>query len=126
MMWVIALLAIALCTLGLVWWKVTRRRLNAGARKRMEEAWRRVDLLDDPVKKILEADNVLHMTLTMLRYEGGLGDQLKKAGARIRNIADVWQAHKLRNRIAHEPGVKVSDQEAQRAVDTIRRAIDAL
>lgn len=126
MIWFVVLVAIALSTAGLVWWKMRTRRLRGFARKKVQEAWQQVDLLDDPVKKVLGADSVLHMALTMLGYGGNMGDQLKKAGTRIRNIADVWQAHKLRNRIAHDVGVTVSAQEMKRAVAAIRRAIESL
>lgn len=90
------------------------------------EAWVRVEMIDDPVTKVIEADNVLNLALQECGYGGSVGEKLKASGARVRNINDVWSAHKLRNRIAHEPGVKVSDQEARSAVDAIRRAIDEL
>lgn len=117
---------VAVCVLCLVYWKLYSRRLQGRARRKVMEAWVRVEMMDDPVKKVIEADNVLNLALQECGYEGSLGERLKKAGPRIANLNDVWQAHKLRNRIAHEPGVKVTDQEAGGAVEAIRRAIDEL
>lgn len=126
-MWIILILGtLAMCTVCFVYWRIRVRKLTVRSRRKVMEAWVRVEMTDDPVKKVIEADNVLDLALKECGYGGSIGEKLKKAGGRIPNINDVWHAHKLRNRIAHEPGVKVSDQEARRAVDAIHKAITEL
>ena len=50
---------------------------------------------------IIEADIVLGETLKKAGYVGqSIGEQLK--GANFKTVQDAWDAHKIRNRIAHE------------------------
>jgi hypothetical protein len=77
----------------------------------------------DPAHSVIEADKLLDKVLTARGYIGSLGDKLKKAGPAFTNINDVWSAHKLRNRIAHELGVKISDDEAKSALKKYERAL---
>jgi hypothetical protein len=46
-----------------------------------------------------------------------LGDRLKRAKtSQIPNLDELWQAHKLRNQIAHEPDFKLKRDLAERAL----------
>jgi hypothetical protein len=63
---------------------------------------------------ILEADNLLNDAMRAAGYPGeDLGEMLKEA--RFRSIDLAWDAHKMRNRIAHE-GMKftLTEREARR------------
>jgi hypothetical protein len=63
---------------------------------------------------ILEADNLLNDAMRAAGYAGeDLGEMLKEA--RFRSIDLAWDAHKMRNRIAHE-GMKftLTEREARR------------
>jgi len=71
---------------------------------------------------VMEADKLLYEVLEQRGYKGTLGDKLKKAGPAFSNLNDVWSAHKLRNRLAHELGVGLSEKEAQTALGSFRRA----
>lgn len=53
---------------------------------------------------ILEADNMLEQILEMEGYEGdGVGGKLKAMNpGDIISYGDAWEAHKIRNQIAHE------------------------
>ncbi len=64
---------------------------------------------------ILEADNVLLEVLTEKGYQGdGVGEKLKNASFKTIDLA--WDAHKLRNRIAHEGSdFELTEREAKRA-----------
>lgn len=64
---------------------------------------------------ILEADNLLHDTMRIAGYPGqDLGEMLKEAN--FRSIDLAWDAHKMRNKIAHE-GMKftLTERDARRA-----------
>jgi len=53
---------------------------------------------------IIEADIILDDMLTRLGYSGNsIGDKLKMANpAQFRTIQEAWEAHKVRNEIAHQ------------------------
>jgi hypothetical protein len=64
---------------------------------------------------ILEADNVLLEVLTEKGYQGdGVGEKLKNASFKTIDLA--WDAHKIRNRIAHDGSdFELTEREAKRA-----------
>ena len=64
---------------------------------------------------IMEADNLLLEILTEKGYEGdGVGEKLKNASFKTIDLA--WDAHKVRNRIAHEGSdFQLTEREAKRA-----------
>lgn len=64
---------------------------------------------------IMEADNVLLEVLAEKGYQGeGLGEKLKNASFKTVDLA--WDAHKMRNRIAHEGSdFQLTEREAKRA-----------
>ncbi|PIR51035.1 hypothetical protein COU78_02645 [Candidatus Peregrinibacteria bacterium CG10_big_fil_rev_8_21_14_0_10_49_24] len=95
-------------------------------RKRILLHWEHVDLLKDPVRKVLEADKVLDQALAARGYKGSLGEKLQKAGPRFSDLDAVWRAHKLRNRIAHEPGADISASQSAAAVAAFHRAVSDL
>lgn len=58
---------------------------------------------------IIEADKLLDHALKARGYSGEtMGERLKSARAVFRNNDHVWQAHKLRNRIAHEGDIHLN------------------
>ena len=69
---------------------------------------------------ILEADNMLDEILEAEGYRGeSIGDRLKAMDpGSLRSYSDVWEAHKVRNRIAHE-GAATMDFSKKEARDTI-------
>lgn len=102
------------------------RKLSGASLQRVQQAWSHVESLQDPVRKVLEADKVLDLALRELGYEGSVADKLKKAGPRIKNLQAVWDAHKLRNTLAHETGAHVNIDAATRAVLALKKGIDGL
>lgn len=70
---------------------------------------------------VFEADKLLDFVLKKRGYTGPMGDKLKKA--KFTRPDDVWKAHKLRNRIAHETGFQVTEQEARRALSSYKQAL---
>ncbi len=68
---------------------------------------------------IIEADSILEELLTDLEYPGlNIGEKLKGAtGARFKSLNNAWEAHKVRNRIAHEGSMfTLTRPEARRAI----------
>ena len=121
-----ALLALfALASLSVVWVGLRRRRLrlSSSARKRLAGQWQHTLSIQDPARRVLEAEKVLDHTLRALGFEGSMADKLQGYQQRFGSIEAVWQAHKLRNRIAHEPGITISETDAKRAVESFGRLL---
>jgi hypothetical protein len=58
---------------------------------------------------------------------GSLGDKLKKlTTAEISNLDEVWEAHKLRNRIVHELDFKLNREIAEKALGIYQRTFEEL
>ena len=93
-------------------------------KQRGQETWSRIETHfykgteNDMKVAILEADKILNDALRGAGIPGiQLGDRLKRAkAAQIPNLDDLWQAHKLRNQIAHEPDFKLKRDLAERAL----------
>ena len=76
---------------------------------------------------IMSADKLLDSALRERGIVGEtLGERLKNAKPYLSNIDSVWRAHKLRNRIAHDDGVKVSQRQASDALKIFKRALTDL
>ncbi len=68
----------------------------------------------------MDADILLDELLDSLGYRGDtMGDKLKQVERSDFNTIDLaWEAHKIRNRIAHEGShMQLTDREARRAVN---------
>lgn len=108
---------------ALMLWKMRRRGLSASDKSILQNSWKKAAAQSDPHRRLLDADNVVCDLLGRLGYTGSMGDRLKKAGPRIRNLQALWTAHKLRNRIAHEPGFEAPPSEVQRAVSSLESVL---
>jgi hypothetical protein len=76
---------------------------------------------------IISADKLLDCALRERGVSGNtLGERLKNAKPYLSNIDAVWRAHKLRNRIAHDDGVKVTQRQAGEALKIFKRALTDL
>lgn len=76
---------------------------------------------------IMSADKLLDSALRDRGVVGEtLGERLKNAKPFLSNIDGVWRAHKLRNQIAHDDGVKVSQRQASEALKIFKKALTDL
>lgn len=76
---------------------------------------------------ILEADIALGELLDKLGYRGeGIGEQLKSVDkSDFTTIDDAWEAHKIRNLIAHEgASFLISEREAKRVIALFKKVFD--
>lgn len=81
---------------------------------------------NDWKQAILEADKMLDEILTGLGYRGeSIGEKLKRVQpGEFKNIQDAWDAHKIRNQIAHEPGFQLDQHAANEAIQAYRRVFE--
>ncbi|KND51393.1 MAG: hypothetical protein ABA06_03730 [Parcubacteria bacterium C7867-001] len=77
-------------------------------------------------QSIIEADIMLNDVLEHHGYEGEtLGERLKQA--RFESINEAWEAHKVRNEIAHQGSTfKVDDTLAYRTIQKYKRVFEEL
>jgi hypothetical protein len=96
--------------------------------KFIRNKWNKIESMvkTGPNEAVLEADKLLGYVLSKKGYEGSVGGQLKKADAEFKNPNNIWNAHKLRNKIAHEMDFKVSDKEIKRAINQFKSALNEL
>ncbi|MCL5733522.1 MAG: hypothetical protein M1334_02555 [Patescibacteria group bacterium] len=77
---------------------------------------------------IIEADNVLDNILKSADTPGEtLGERLKSLNpAQLPNLNEVWEAHKIRNRLVHEPDYSLDSQTAARTISFYEKAFKGL
>lgn len=95
--------------------------------------WRRVvEFVDSPnpndwKQAIIEADVMLEQLVTKLGYMGAsLGEQLKRtAKGDFKSRDEAWEAHLVRNRIAHDGSAfEINQVEAKRVVSLYRKVFE--
>lgn len=73
---------------------------------------------------VLNADKLLDQALKQRNFKGDtMGERMKSARDVWSSANNVWAAHKLRNRIAHETDVKVGYDNARRALAAYKQAL---
>jgi hypothetical protein len=92
--------------------------------------WEQVELMAlqeaSRLQAVSEADKILDAALQLHRVPGQtMGERLKAAEAKLPGslYQEVWEAHKLRNVIAHEVGAQISDGQIRQAVGAFRNAL---
>jgi hypothetical protein len=119
----IAVLVVGLTGFALLtaWGK--KSGLSDSQREKIKEVWNSVELLmaDDReaswAKAVFEADKLLDYVMTLRRIPGSnMGERLKNGRHLFSNVQSAWDAHKLRNQLAHEVDMKLMRHEADRAI----------
>lgn len=77
---------------------------------------------------VIQADAILEGILRETGLPGEtLGERLKRLDpSKLASLNDLWEAHKIRNRIAHEPGRTLAHHEALTALHGYERALREL
>lgn len=76
---------------------------------------------------IINADKLVDQALKDRGVSGKtMGERLKSTRGQLTDRDAIWFSHKLRNRIAHEPSVNVTYQQARRALAGFKRALKDL
>ena len=86
--------------------------------------------LDENERKfaIIAADTLIERILNLAGYTGeNLGERLKKIEpSDLDSLNNLWEAHKVRNRIAHEAEYKLSKEDAEAALKNFESALKEL
>jgi hypothetical protein len=87
----------------------------------------RVKTPEGMVLAIVDADKLLDQALKKRHFKGKtMGERLVSAQRFISDNDAVWYAHKLRNRLVHEPNVRLKKKEAQNALSGFRQGLKDL
>lgn len=73
---------------------------------------------------VLSADTLLDQALKEKGVQGAtMAERMKQMQKKWSNANNVWTAHKLRNKIAHEPDVHLTYDAARRALASFKQAL---
>ncbi|MDD2913483.1 MAG: hypothetical protein PHH17_00125 [Candidatus Pacebacteria bacterium] len=77
---------------------------------------------------IIKADEMLNDVLEKLDFKGDfIVEKLRTmTSENLKNIDDVWQAHKIRDNIVYDPDYKLPLQESKKAIDAYMAAFQNL
>jgi hypothetical protein len=103
-----------------------RQKLSSAELKKIKNNWAKIEQEQDYKKAILEADKLLDYVLTKKKYQGTLGEKLKRSKILFSHINEVWSAHRIRNKIAHEIDFHLQEKEGKRAVASFKKAFKDL
>lgn len=125
MLWLFLLAGFALLSLGFVLWMTLRKRTKIPSLQKthFRDAWNAAIEIKDHSRRVMEAEKVCDAVLKALGYTGTFAEKLNQAGPRLTNINDIWNAHRLRNRIAHEVNARVSAAQSDRALHAFAQIV---
>ena len=74
---------------------------------------------------VIEADSMLNDILKRMGFGGEtLGERLEKlTAATLPNLEQIWEAHKIRNNIVHDPDYRLTLDEARRVLGIYEQAL---
>lgn len=85
---------------------------------------------DEPTSyqmSVLNSDKLVEQAMRDYGMSGQtMGEKLKNSPKTFSDINGLWNAHKLRNKIAHEPNVNIKYDEAKFALAQFRKALKDL
>lgn len=110
---------------------IGKKRFGPSGQKYFQEKWlellTRVKTPEGMVLAVIDADKLLDEALRRKHYRGKTtGERLVAAQRDISDNDAVWYAHKLRNRLVHEPNARLKKSEAQNALAGFRACMKDL
>lgn len=111
--------------------KLSRNRPGRLNRQYYQDRWlellARVKTPEGMMLSVIDADKLLDQALKKSGYRGKtMGERMVAAQRTFSDNDTVWYAHKLRNRLVHEPQVRLKKREAQKALAGFKRALNDL
>lgn len=87
----------------------------------------RVKTPEGMILAVVDADKLLDEALKKHHFRGKtMGERLVAAQRSLSDNDAVWYAHKLRNRLVHEPNVRLKKREAQQALAGFKQGLHDL
>ncbi len=130
------LIAVLLKKSEATWWirESARARQAVYGSKNLDKKWQvvqaRLKREDDANLKlaVIEADNLFGDILKRMGLPGtDFGERLRQFEAHeLKSVNLVWEAHRLRNAIVHEPSIQIAREQAEQAVKNYEAALKEL
>ncbi|MEZ4210609.1 MAG: hypothetical protein R3B38_02770 [Patescibacteria group bacterium] len=125
------LVGILVVALAILWlFRSKPAKVSEQDKAKIRAAWDQINNLLDSTddhawaKAVMDADKVLDLAMAMVGAQGqGLGEKLKRNEQMLGDVNRVWNAHKLRNRLAHDVDVNITKPAAVEAVRTFEGVI---
>lgn len=124
----LAILVVGAAILVTIW--VTRRSGKTLDSTKYQQRWLKIESSlqkDNPATyqtSVLQADKLLDMALKERGFKGQtMGERMKDAQNEWKNPGHIWGAHKIRNRIAHEPDVLITHEIASRSLAAFKQGM---
>ena len=111
---------------------VTRRMPSSVNKQEYQQKWLTIEqsLTSDPASfqlAILNADKLVDAALKAKGYKGTtMGERMKSAKNVFSDRNGIWNAHKIRNQIAHEQSVSLSAARTKKALASFKTALKDL
>ena len=134
-MWYIAGVIIFIGVLIFIFWFINRQGSDYDEldQKNIHLKWQKIHTLLQEKndfawrQAVIEADNIFDELLKHKGFGGSsLGERLKIAQGRYKELRAVWPAHILRNRLVHETDTHINQHQAKKAVADFQVALRAL
>lgn len=129
MTWLILFIIVLLVLLVLLqYWMLKRKRSKWSKKDQtfVRDNWKRIESMTDNRHQVLEADKLLDHMMRSRGFKGSVADMLKQHARQFSDLEALWQAHKLRNKLAHELDYGMSAGMAKNALNAFRRALKDL
>lgn len=102
--------------------------------KKLKEDWQAVlghlDSINESDWKlaIIEADKIINELLIQKGYSGeSMAEKMSLINKKeVKSIELLWEAHKIRNRIAHQPGFKLDYNQAKKTISYYQEVLKDL
>lgn len=129
--WTAVGIALGVLLVVMIFSIVWRRRPKKLKKEYYQQKWQKLQsqLSDSKLwpLAIIDADKLLEEALKTRRYKGkSMGEKLVAAQHDIQNNDLVWFGHKLRNKLVHEPDVKLKKTDVRDALLGIKTALKDL
>jgi len=108
--------------------RLAKRRPNKLDTRYFQRQWMellaRVKTPEGMMLAVIDADKLLDEALKKHHLKGKtMGERLVSAQRMLTDNDAVWYAHKLRNRLVHEPNVRLKKKEARDALAGFRQGL---
>lgn len=116
-----------LVLIGLFGKKIPRRLNQPYFERKWLELLARVKTHEGMVLAVIDADKLLDEALRRRGFRGKtMGERLVSAQKILTDNDAVWFAHKLRNRLVHEPDTRLREKDAKSALAGFRQGLKDL
>lgn len=126
----IGVIVFGIMVLMLVGW-LGKKQFGHRGQTYFQEQWMqlltRVRTPEGMALAVIDADKLVDEALRRKHFKGKtMGERLVAAQRIISDNDRVWYAHKLRNRLVHEPNIRLKKREAQEALAGFRTCLKDL